>query len=337
MVNSRKPLITIITSSWNREKHLKKLAYSLKKQSFKNFEWIISNDGSSDGTEKFIKSFSKECNFKITYIHSSLRVGKAKLVNLMLDNLKSKYMIECDSDDYLLPSSLKTLFKLINKIPKNVENKFIGVYAQNVDTNGVSQTFKKKIPKSNNDIKYEELNKIIDGDGSILFFSKIFKNKRYLEVDFIITEGSLLKKIFKGKRFVFTSRVVKVMDRKSINSVSFGKKLEYNRGSAYSMALTINKKDFNKYKYFTKIKTVINYFRHVFHGDLDLRKSINKFKPVKSNNMYLTLLPLTLIICFRDLILNKVNKTHIELKNNLKKTKISKLDLKKNKISIIKK
>ena len=144
MENDQKPLITIITSSWNREKYLKKLAYSLNKQSFKNFEWIVSNDGSSDGTEKFIKSFSQKSNFKITYIHSTLRVGKAKLVNLMLDNLKSKYMMECDSDDYLLPDSLETLFKLINKIPKKSENKFIGVYAQNVDTNGISQTFKKK-------------------------------------------------------------------------------------------------------------------------------------------------------------------------------------------------
>ena len=229
MANSKEPLITIITSSWNREKYLKKLAYSLNKQSFKNFEWIVSNDGSTDGTEKFIKSFSRKCNFKITYIHSTLRVGKAKLVNLMLDNLKSKYMIECDSDDYFPPNSLETLFKLINKIPKKVENKFIGVFAQNVDTNGKSQTFKKKIPESNNDIKYEELNKIVDGDGSILFFSKIFKNKRYLEVDFIITENSLLINILKGKRFIFTNKIVKIMDRKSNNSVSFGKKLEYNK------------------------------------------------------------------------------------------------------------
>ena len=336
MANSKEPLITIITSSWNREKYLKKLAYSLNKQSFKNFEWIVSNDGSTDGTEKFIKSFSRKCNFKITYIHSTLRVGKAKLVNLMLDNLKSKYMIECDSDDYFPPNSLETLFKLINKIPKKVENKFIGVFAQNVDTNGKSQTFKKKIPESNNDIKYEELNKIVDGDGSILFFSKIFKNKRYLEVDFIITENSLLINILKGKRFIFTNKIVKIMDRKSNNSVSFGKKLEYNRGSAYSMILTINNKDFDKYKFFTKIKTVINYFRYVFHGDLDFKTSINKFRPVKSNNLYLILLPFALIICIRDVLLNKVNKTHIELEKNLKETKITRFDLTKNKISIIK-
>ena len=335
MVNFKKPLITIITSSWNREKYLKKLAYSLNKQSFKNFEWIISNDGSTDGTEKFIKSFSKKCNFKITYIHSSLRIGKAKLVNIMLDNLKSKYMVECDSDDYFLPNSLEILIKLINKIPKSIENKFVGVFAQNVDTNGVSQTFKYKIPKSNYDIKYKDLDELADGDGTILFFSKNFKNKRYLEVDYIITESSLLKNIFKGKSFVLTNKIVKIMDRKSINSVSFGKKLEYNRGSAYSMALTIKNIDFKKYNYFKRIKIVINYFRYSFHGDLDFRESINKFSPVKSNNIYLMLLPFVFIICVRDLILNRVKKTHLEFKKNIKKTKIKKFDLARNKVSII--
>ena len=60
----KKPLISIITSSWNREKYLKILANSLKKQTYQNFEWLIGNDGSIDNTGKFTrgKGFRKIYN-----------------------------------------------------------------------------------------------------------------------------------------------------------------------------------------------------------------------------------------------------------------------------------
>ena len=137
--NKNKPKISILTTSWNREKYLKKLAISLKKQSFKNFEWIISNDGSTDNTTKFIEDFSKKVNFKITYINSSVRIGKAKLMNLMMKKISGKYTIECDSDDYFLHDSLNFFLKTIN----NKKYKKI----KNFSTDGVSQTFKKKYLK----------------------------------------------------------------------------------------------------------------------------------------------------------------------------------------------
>ena len=91
MTKLKKPLISIITATWDREKFIIKLAKSLKKQSFKNFEWIVANDGSLDNTDQKIRSFAKKADFKIIYINSSLRVGKSKLDNLMLKKISGKY------------------------------------------------------------------------------------------------------------------------------------------------------------------------------------------------------------------------------------------------------
>ena len=47
-------MITVFTPSYNRKKELKDLYESLKKQTNKDFEWLIVDDGSSDNTDKYI-------------------------------------------------------------------------------------------------------------------------------------------------------------------------------------------------------------------------------------------------------------------------------------------
>lgn len=321
--NKKKPIISILTTSWNREKYLKILAKSLKKQSFKNFEWIISNDGSKDNTHQFIKNFSKNVNFKITYINSSIRIGKAKLMNLMMKKISGKYTIECDSDDYFLPDSLNYFLKIANnKKYKNIKN-FSGVIAQNISTDGISQTFKKKIPRNIELVKWESLEKKIDGDATILALSSNYKNRKYLEVDFIINESSLINKIFKNKSFILIPKIVKVMNRNAENSVSFGNKLQYTRASTYCIAINEKYKIFNKKNIIKKIKIIINYWRYSLHGDVSFKKSIKMFLPIKKNYYYLIFYPFSFILFLRDCVLNKVEKTHIEFYKNIKKAKIN--------------
>jgi len=318
-----KPLISILTSSWNREKYLKKLTESLKKQSYKNFEWIVGNDGSDDGTDKFIRDFSKKSKFKITYINSSMRVGKAKLTNIMLKKISGKYTIECDSDDYLDSKALENLLYLTeDKRIKNNKN-FGAIVGQNISTNKISQTFKtNKIPKNIELLNWNNLHKKIDGDATFLVLSKNYKNKQYLEVDFLITESSLLNKVFKNKIFLLTPKIIKIMNRNAKNSVTFSKKMRYTRGSAYCVAINETKKNFNSKKLTLKIKTILHFWRYTLHGDLSFMKALNMVKPLKNNYLYSLLYPISYIIYLIDLIFDKVEKTHIEFEKNIKIAKI---------------
>ena len=52
----RKPFISIITPTLNDKKNLKNLIINLKRQSFKNFEHIVADGGSTDGTIDYLKS-----------------------------------------------------------------------------------------------------------------------------------------------------------------------------------------------------------------------------------------------------------------------------------------
>lgn len=318
-----KPLITVMTASWDREKYLKVLINSLKNQTYKNFEWIIGSDGSIDNTDKLIRSLSKKVKFKITYIRSSLRIGKTSMVNLLSDKISGEYLIECDSDDYFLPDAFKNLLDEIKKNKLNENKNFIGVLAQNVDTNGVSQTFKKNVPKKTELVKWEDLLKKHDGDGTILTRSKNFKKKKYLEVDFLISESSLLNKVYKNKTFLLTPKIVKVMDRRTNNSTTFSNKIQYTRGWAYCMAINETLNVFTKKKFMSKIFIIINYWRYTLHGDINFYKALKMFKPIKKNFFYTLLFPISYVISLRDLFLKKVYKTHIEFNKNKKNTKIN--------------
>jgi len=322
--NNFNPIISILTPTWNRKNYLEKLVASLKQQTFQNFEWIVANDGSTDQTDQFIKKISSELNFSVTYINSSLRVGKSKLDNLLMDNISGQYTLWCDSDDILLPDALENLYNLFNNEPKKREEDFLGVIAQNVDTNGISQTFKKNyLPKNSQLLRYQQIKYLLKGDATILVKSNFLKHKRFLEVDFLITESSLWDKNYYDMKFILSPAIVKVMDRKTPNSISFSKKLSYCRGSAYCIASVETDDHFKKHSFISKWKIVIDYWRYSIHGDLNYFKAKKMFEPTNRIFLYSLLYLFSYAIVLRDLLLGKVEKTHIMFDHNLKKTKIS--------------
>lgn len=73
--DENKPLVSIITPTFNREKLIPIIAESLSKQSYKNFEWIVCDDGSIDGTEETTKSLREKYKFPIKYVNTDKTEG----------------------------------------------------------------------------------------------------------------------------------------------------------------------------------------------------------------------------------------------------------------------
>lgn len=55
---------TVFTPTFNRKELLEKLYKSLQKQTFKDFEWLIVDDGSTDGTKEKVEEFLSEKSWK---------------------------------------------------------------------------------------------------------------------------------------------------------------------------------------------------------------------------------------------------------------------------------
>lgn len=107
--------VAILMSTYNGEKYLKEQIDSLKKQTFKNWDLFIRDDGSIDNTLNIIYKLSKE-DSRIHYIDDKQEHLKPmKSFIQLLSYVKADYYFFCDQDDYWLPQKLKLMLDNIDE------------------------------------------------------------------------------------------------------------------------------------------------------------------------------------------------------------------------------
>ena len=99
--------ISIIVPIYNAEKYLKRCIDSLINQTKKELELILINDGSSDNSEKIIKSYKDD---RIKYF-SNKNQGIGKTRNFGITKANGKYIMFCDSDDYYELNTCEEFYK----------------------------------------------------------------------------------------------------------------------------------------------------------------------------------------------------------------------------------
>ena len=106
------PFISILTPTYNRGKLLLPLYDSLKNLTFKDFEWLIVDDGSEDDTEQYALSWIahniQNAEFPIRYIKKS-NGGKHTAINRGVREASGELILILDSDDTLPADSLATI------------------------------------------------------------------------------------------------------------------------------------------------------------------------------------------------------------------------------------
>lgn len=118
-------LVTVFTPTYNR-KHLLPRAYeAIKRQTSKNFIWMIVDDGSTDNTDLLVKSWIDENIVKIEYIKKDNGgVGSAYVT--AINNCHTELIVAVDSDDFLPDNGIE----LIEDIwCKNTDPNIAGIVA----------------------------------------------------------------------------------------------------------------------------------------------------------------------------------------------------------------
>jgi glycosyltransferase involved in cell wall biosynthesis len=98
------PTVSIIIPTYNREHLLGRAIQSVLDQTYQNFELIIVDDGSTDDTERLVKSFNSE---KIRYIRHGENKGPSAARNTGIQSAKGDYIAFQDSDDEWMPRKLE--------------------------------------------------------------------------------------------------------------------------------------------------------------------------------------------------------------------------------------
>lgn len=90
--------ISIIMSVYNNEKYLDEAISSILRQSYTNFEFIITNDASKDRSLEIIQKYSK-ADKRIKIIDNKENIGLTKSLNNMIDMCRGEYIARMDGDD----------------------------------------------------------------------------------------------------------------------------------------------------------------------------------------------------------------------------------------------
>lgn len=115
-----KPYFTIFTPVYNGEKTFYRVYESVKSQTFKNFEWIIINDGSTDKTAALVKKIINEKELNIIYIeqeNSHKHVAWNTAVKIAIGEL----FVPADADDSFSSHTLEFFYDKWDLV-KNKDN-----------------------------------------------------------------------------------------------------------------------------------------------------------------------------------------------------------------------
>ena len=297
--------ISVLTSTMNRADYLERVYLSLLNQNFDDFEWIVGDDGSTDSTIAVLKKLKKNAPFDIKILSASVRIGKSTIDNKMIEWSEGKYIIFCDSDDWLEPDALFKFYESTKKFPN--ENT-IGCFALQKNNLLKKEYFRDDIPNPIKliDLFYKEKPK---QDLVMMTKSDYLKKNKYFECDFLIPEGYYWL-LLENEKFVLINEFLQNTEYMSNESISFSNAISYSRGKAYNILFSYNKIKFSL-RTIDKYKYLLTFIRFSIHGEI-VNEIFNKKFNFLTKLSLILLFPIGYLYAMSDHFRFKVIKTHKE-------------------------
>ena len=225
--------ITVLTPTYNRAYIIENLYRSLQRQSFRDFEWVIVDDGSSDNTEELVNGWKNENDFPIIYFKQP-NGGKCSAINTGLDLAKGELFFTVDSDDYLTDDALEKVAKWESQLGDKTE--FCG-FAGNL---GISES---ETPNTIFEGEYFEGTALdrygkIDGERAIVFYTEIHKKYKYpvFQTEKFMTEAVVYNRMaHDGYKMRFYNDIIWIYEYKEDGLTKAGNKLFINNPYGYGL------------------------------------------------------------------------------------------------------
>lgn len=202
---------SVFTPTYNRGYIIEQLYHSLQNQSFKDFEWIVVDDGSTDNTESIFQKISEENNsFPVRYIKTQ-NGGKHSAINVGVANAQGELFFIVDSDDRLPLNSLERIDYYEKTIPVSEKCHFAGVCGQRGYFNGGSVGTTIENTQTFDITSLERNENMVSGDKAEVFYTSIMKKFPFpaFQNEKFLTECVVWNRIaYKGYKLRFFNEVV---------------------------------------------------------------------------------------------------------------------------------
>ena len=178
-----KDRVDILMSTFNGQEFLAEQLNSIRKQTYKNWNLIIRDDGSYDSTILMIKSFREKFPNKVRFIQDEKgNLGSSKGFLELLKYVNSNYVMFCDQDDIWKPRKVEISLKNIKELEKK---------------------HSPKIPL----LVVTDLT-IIDKYGQNIIESSFWKSRNDLEIIFSNSQNFIAQSVFTGSTMLFNKPTI---------------------------------------------------------------------------------------------------------------------------------
>ncbi len=145
---------TVYTGTRNRAHTLSRPYDSLCAQTYRDFEWLIVDNDSTDGTPELVAKWQAEADFPIRYLRHENR-GHHGSSNRAVQEARGELFVTLDSDDGCVPTALERFKAIWDDIPEDRRERYSAVTALCVDENG--QPIGTQFPSSPTDSNTTEI------------------------------------------------------------------------------------------------------------------------------------------------------------------------------------
>jgi glycosyltransferase involved in cell wall biosynthesis len=294
---------TVFTPTYNRGHTLHRVFDSLAAQTYTDFEWLVIDDGSTDGTRNLVDAWRQKNVFPIQYDYQE-NSGKPRAFNRAVKKAKGRRFLNLDSDDSCTPDALEKFNAYWVSIPEEQRTAFSGITVHCMDSAG--KIIGNMFPRDIMDMMPGEMNARhpIQGEKWCFYRTDVLRQYPYPEIpgERYIPEGVVWNRIGAAYRMRYVNETLRVYYRSTDGIMAqfrkprvqspIGARLYYREALSRPM------------RYKTRLRNLLNYIAFSFHAGVSVRALCEQ-----SGSFFAAagLLPLGFALYLRD-------KTLIELK-----------------------
>jgi len=143
-----KPYVSVLMSNYNNINYIGEAVESILNQTYSNFEFIIYDDCSSDGSREYLRKVAEEDN-RIVLIENNENKGLGYNLTQGVKKARGNWILRMDADDISVPNRIERLFAFIEQNP---DIDVLGSYATDIDEKG-NFLRERKVPLTNEKIR----------------------------------------------------------------------------------------------------------------------------------------------------------------------------------------